>query len=257
MKILRRYPDSVTLEGQAFHYEKVLKDDFFSVNILYRNAAGRRYVLKLSDFRFLFGLLFRPFAMLMSGHEYKIYRLVDGIEGVPKLGPRHGLRGYFHEFIEGKTLHEHTRGDPLPDDFFDRLRGIIDQVHARRVFYLDLNKQGNIIIADDGHPWLIDYQISMHFPQRSGWWGRRAERRFRQLSHEDLYHVYKHKRRFQPERLTDEERALAVRTPFNTGYNRWFWRHFRRFKRKIYPSGSNEIIWYKWRRQKDRSRRTS
>lgn len=90
MKILRRYPESMVIKGEDYRFEKILKDDFFSVNVLYRNQAGRRYVLKLSDFRFILGLLFRPFAMLMSGHEYTIYRMVDGLPGVPELGPRWG-----------------------------------------------------------------------------------------------------------------------------------------------------------------------
>jgi len=252
---LRDYPGEAKIEDEVYRFERILKDDFFSVNVLYRNAMGRRYVLKLSDFRFLFGLLFRPFAAAMSRHEYRIYEMVADLEGVPRLGPRHGPRGYFHEYIEGRTLHEIPRGSPLAEDFFDRLRRLIERIHERRIFYLDLNKQGNIIVAQDGRPYLIDYQICMHFPQRRGWYGRWSDRVFRTLIGEDIYHVYKHKRRFQPERLTDEERKLAVRSRLNQRYDRFFGSPYRRVKRLIYPQGSNEIVWYKWKRMKDRSRR--
>lgn len=255
MRILRTYPTQATIDGDVYRFEKILKDDFFSVNVLYKNDSGRRYVLKLSDFRFLLGLLFRPFAMLMSSHEYKIYNMVADLEGVPALGPRHGLRGYYHEFVEGKTLHELPRGSGLPDDFFDRLRILIDQIHTRRIFYLDLNKQGNIILGEDGRPYLIDYQICMRFRARRGWYGRRMDRIFKRLIQEDIYHLYKHKKRFQPDRITPEELKLATRSELAKNYERYFGRHYRRIKRRIYPSGSNEIIWYKWRKIKNRTKR--
>ncbi|MCA9481881.1 MAG: hypothetical protein KC545_16170, partial [Nitrospira sp.] len=72
----RQYPDSVTIEGQVYDFERILKDDFFSVNVLYQNQSGQRYVLKLSDFRFLLGWLLRPVAGWISRREYRIYQMV-------------------------------------------------------------------------------------------------------------------------------------------------------------------------------------
>ncbi len=255
MKMLRAYPMQATIHGETYHYERILKDDFFSVNVLYKNDRGQRYVLKLSDFRFILGLLFRPLAMLMSRHEYKIYSMLADLEGVPELGPRYGLRGYYHGFVEGKTLHELPKGTPLPEDFFDRLQALIAKLHARRIFYLDLNKQGNIILGDDGRPYLIDYQICMHFKPRQGWLGRRLDRIFRHLIQEDIYHLYKHKKRFQPERISQEELKLTQRSSLAKKYDRFFGRPYRKIKRLIYPSGSNEIIWYKWKKMKDQVKR--
>jgi len=255
--MLRKYPTQFTIDGNVYDYEKILKDDFFSVNVLYRHGDSR-YVLKLSDFRFIFGLLLRPFACLMSSHEYKIYRMVEDIAGVPRLGPRHGWRGYFHEFVPGRTLHElfeNGQQAELPEDFFDALRAIIEELHRRRIFYLDLNKRGNIILGDDGRPYLIDYQICMHFPERRGLPGRWSERLFRRLIQEDIYHLYKHKRKFQRHLMTDDEFRLARRSKLAKRYNRFLGKPYRTIKRKIYPSGSNEIIWYKWKKMKDRTRR--
>ncbi|MBF0457426.1 MAG: hypothetical protein HQK99_05985 [Nitrospirae bacterium] len=248
-----RYPSQVEINGEVFMYEKILKDDFFSVNVLYKNGGGVRYVLKLSDFRFIFGILLRPLAMFFSRREYGIYKKVDGIEGVPPLGPRFGMRGYFHRFAEGTTLHEF--GGTLPEDFFDGLMTIIKQLHQRRIFYLDLNKLGNIIVGEDSRPYLIDFQVSIYFRPLPWILGIISGRIFDSLIREDIYHIYKHKKRFQPQLMTAHELSLARRTGFNSWYNRLWGAPYRKIKRLIYPSGSNEIIWYKWKKMKNKDKR--
>jgi hypothetical protein len=252
---MRAYPEKIFIQGKAFYYEKILKDDFFSVNVLYKNREEVRYVLKLSDFRFFLGSLLKPLAMFFSWREYKIYKKLEGIEGIPPLGPRFGKRGYLHRYIEGKTLHDMEQGGSLPDDFFPRLETIISQVHERRIFYLDLNKRGNIIVGEDMQPHLIDFQVSLFIGKKKGLWGLIADRVFNGLIREDMYHLCKHKRHFQPHLMTEEELALATRTPFNEGLNRYVGAPYRKVKRLIYPHGSNEIVWYKWKKMKDRSKR--
>jgi serine/threonine protein kinase len=265
------YPPSVSIEGQAYAFDRILKDDFFSLNILYKNQANEGYVLKLSDFRFLLGWVFRPVAGWISRREYAIYRMVADIPGVPALGPRYGKRGYFHRFIEGKTLYEierriHTQfnvlvGHPtfgnyetsLAPDFFDQLIAIIQEVHQRRIFYADLNKRGNIICSTEGKPYLIDFQICLHLPVRKGWMGVLTEKMFQRLVREDLYHLYKHKKTFQPQLMTEKEQQLAQRSNLNRRYRRLLWRPYIVLKRLIYPHGSNETIWYKWKKRKDQS----
>jgi hypothetical protein len=252
---MRGYPEIIAINGEDFHFEKILKDDFFSVNVLYKNQFDVRYVLKLSDFRFVLGTLLRPLAMFFSWREYRIYKRLEGIEGIPALGPRFGRRGYFHRYIEGKTLHELEKGGSLPDDFFAKLAAIISQVHERRIFYLDLNKRGNIILGDDSQPYLIDFQICFLIRKRNGLPGKLIDWIFKNLVREDIYHLYKHKRHFQPRLMTEEELLLATRTPFNEALSRYVGTPYRKVKRLIYPHGSNEIIWYKWKKEKDRSKR--
>ncbi len=269
------YPSRVTLYGQEYMFHRILKDDFFSLNILYTNASSESYVLKLSDFRFVLGRMLRPFAAWISRREYTIYRMVADIPGVPDLGPRYGKRGYFHRFIEGQTLHEierqivdqrhlvaghqdvATHGTGLAPNFFDQLKTIVDAVHQRRIFYADLNKRGNIICGTDGKPYLIDFQICVPLPVRGGWWGGITEKIFQQLIQEDLYHVYKHKKTFQPQLMTVAEQLLAKRSKLSQQYSRYVWRPYVTIKRRIYPHGSNETVWYKWNKEKDQSPRTS
>lgn len=271
----RQYPSTVTLDGQNYVFERILKDDFFSVNVLYKNQVGERYVLKLSDFRFILGWLLRPLAGWISRREYRIYRMVSDIPGIPALGPRHGKRGYFHRYIEGQTLHEIERqlvdqyqvtaGDQdfayhetsLAGDFFEQLLRILKEIHRRRIFYADFNKRGNIICSTEGKPYLIDFQICLHFPVWQGWLGELTEKIFQQLAREDLYHLYKHKRTFQPQLMTEKEQMAAKRSELSKRYRRFFWRPYISVKRLIYPHGSNETIWYKWKKEKDQTPRMS
>ncbi|KJR43687.1 serine/threonine protein kinase [Candidatus Magnetoovum chiemensis] len=252
----RKYPELAIINGEIYKFERILKDDFFSINVLYHNAQRKdRYVLKISDFRFIGGFLLKPLARFFSLREYKIYQTLEGIRGIPACGPRFGKRGFFHFYVEGRTLHELGSSYKLPDDFFVNLKAIIDELHNRRIFYLDLNKSGNIILGDDNNPYLVDFQISIPFKNYRGIVGKAADAIFNALKGEDIYHIYKHKKRLQPHLITKEEMILAKRTKLNTLYDRIWGRPYRKVKRLIYPSGSNEIIWYKWKRMKDKSKR--
>jgi len=255
MRSVRAHPSHALLHGQEFRLDKVLKEDFFSVNVLYKNDQGEGQVLKLSDFRFLFGWMFRPLAMLISRREYRTYQRVAGIAGVPSLGPRYGRRGYFHRYIEGKTLFELPKSFCFPEDFFERLTATVEKIHKRRVVHLDLQKRGNIILSCDGRPYVIDYQISLHFKRRKGWFGALLDRVFRALTREDIYHLNKHRKRFQRDQMTEEELSRAERSHLNQIFYSYVGTPYRKVKRLIYPKGSNELIWYKWKRLKDRTER--
>jgi len=86
------YPLSVTIHEQEYTFHRILKDDFFSLNILYTNRENEGYVLKLSDFRFVVGWILRPLAAWISKREYTIYQMVADLSGIPALGPRYGKR---------------------------------------------------------------------------------------------------------------------------------------------------------------------
>ena len=253
--LMSSYPSSVTIDGQEYPFHRILKDDFFSLNILYGNPSHEGYVLKLSDFRFVCGWMFRPLAAWISKREYTIYQMVEDISGIPALGPRYGKRGYFHQYIEGKTLYECQDNKVLPQDFFDQLLVIVDQLHQRRIFYADLNKRGNIICSTTGKAYLIDFQICVPFKSRTGRLRKWGDRIFHCLVQEDRYHLLKHKKFFQPELISREEKAGVHRSSLNQWYGRWMWKPYVSIKRLIYPHGSNETIWYKWKQEKDQSPR--
>ncbi|MBX3120549.1 MAG: hypothetical protein KF784_15935 [Fimbriimonadaceae bacterium] len=246
----KRYPPELEICGNRYLFDKVLKEDFFSVNVLYRDDAGLGMVLKCTDFRFLLGFCFKPLACMLSRHEWKMYSLLQGVPGIPRLGPRIGWNGLCHEFIEGHTLYEHKRGDILPDEFFDRLLDLMRALHSRSIIHLDSNKRGNIIVGDDGLPYIIDFQISLCFGKLNGPFRAWKRGLFGALVREDIYHIYKRKQHLAAHLMSDEELALSVRSAANARMKRWVGDPYRKVKRLIYPRGSNETIWYKHKRLK-------
>ena len=102
----------------------------------------------------------------------------------------------------------------MPDDFFDRLRAGLVEVHGRGHAVIDLEKLDNVIVGDDGRPYLVDFQISWSWPERFG--GRLAPMRWlmARLQQGDFYHLRKLQRRARPDQLTPEELAASRRRPW-------------------------------------------
>jgi len=131
---------------------------------------------------------------------------------------------------------------PLPAGSFERLRALLEAVHARGVAYVDFNKRSNILIDAAGRPWLIDFQIALRRRDDLPWPLRlMLAAVVAYLQDKDLYHLYKHKRRLARQELTDQEEALSRRRGGWHGIHRALtkpYRSLRRlFLRRQYQSG--------------------
>jgi hypothetical protein len=60
-------------------------------------------------------------------------------------------------FVPGEALH---RCRELPLDFFERLDELVRSLHARGVAHNDLHKEQNVLVGEDGWPWLVDFQLA-------------------------------------------------------------------------------------------------
>jgi len=204
-------PEQITCVGASYRREKVFKRDFFAETGLYARPAGAngagpaRVVLKMNRRQSLFGLpLWWVGRMLCRNEVQNLQRLAD-IPNVPKVVGQFGAEGFVYEFIPGRSLDERPA---VTGEFFEKLRGVVAQIHGRDMAYLDMNKRSNIIVGDDGEPHVIDFQISQHISGRGrvfGWFWRRVRR---MLQREDMYHLVKQKRRLLREEMTDEEWAI-------------------------------------------------
>ncbi len=209
-------PLEVSLDGKTYRHIHTFKCDFFAGTGLYEltdesakdETIFKRIVVKIYRYRSFFLIPMRWFGKLSVRHESRLYKILDDIEGVPKFVGFIGQTGFAHEFIEGDKL---ANTDKVNDEFFDRLEHLLQQIHNRDVAYVDLNKPENILLGNDGKPYLVDFQISytprLQLPLISSI----SRAILRQLQIEDEYHFAKHKRKLRPDLLTPEDYALTYK----------------------------------------------
>jgi hypothetical protein len=251
-------PPQIACRGGQYVLEKVLKHDFHAATGLYTRQESEavgwtlahadyppnaqraawakahstelptRLICKINrrmHFCFLpLGLIGR----LMTRSEVSKLRRCEGIPEVPQVLARIDSHMYVYEYIEGQSLNEKP---PLPADFFDRLLVVMQQVHARNLVHFDLHKPGNILVDTEGRPHIIDFQISRHIGDRFLLSRRLSSRLRRWLQSYDLYHIYKHKRRLQPQLLTEAETKLSYNHTLGLEIQRAIARPYKKIRR--------------------------
>jgi hypothetical protein len=221
-------PEEIVVGGQPHRRAVIFKHDFFAATALYEGPCGK-VVLKLGRRAGLLGLPLGWIGRLLAQHESRLYELLGGIDGIPRFLGRWRDYGLMHEFVEG---HQLAKGERVNDAFFDRLEGLIDEVHRRDAAYVDLEKRENILVGDDGRPYLIDFQISWHLPPNRG--GRTSAARFilDVLQASDHYHLLKHRRRQRPDLLTADQYTASYTPPIYISWHRYLFRPFTNLRRK-------------------------
>lgn len=190
-------PPQITCDGKQWDLETVFKHDFFACTGRYWcEQTPERIVLKVGRLQSFLGLPCAWIGRFLRNREARILRQFRDIDQLPDIIKLYGRNGVIYNYIEGKTLDEKPS---IPDDFFDQLRTLLETIHKRNICYMDLNKRGNILVGQDGRPYIIDFQISLFLPAK---WCCRLREAFQK---EDLYHLLKHKRKLRPDLLTEEE----------------------------------------------------
>jgi hypothetical protein len=200
-------PPVVTHAGTTYRLCQTFKHDFFAATGLYAGPGGP-LVLKLGRTSDFLSLPMSWAGKYLETREYQLLQQAQGVPGVPRLVGRVGKNGVLREFVPGHPL---GRREAVSDGFFEQLGATLKALHHRHIAYVDLNKRQNILVGEDGRPYLIDFQISLFLPPngwRKTWPVRRLLARFQQA---DVYHYLKHKRRLRPDLLTPAERARVER----------------------------------------------
>jgi hypothetical protein len=203
-------PAEITVDGQTLKRREVFKHDFFAATALYEGPA-RKVVLKIGRLAPLFLFPLSWLGRLLALKEAAVLRSLHDVEGVPRFIARWGPTGIIREFVEGHPLH---KGERVADDFHPRLRRLIDTLHGRGLAYVDLEKCDNVLVGEDGRPYLFDFQISWYLPARWGGelWPMRILRSWLQSS--DRYHLLKLQRRTRPDQLPPDRMAASYRKPW-------------------------------------------
>lgn len=174
---------------------KLLKKDVFGETRLHADDAGATIVRDAGKAR----PWARWIARRLLAREARALAALDGLPGIPGL-VRVDTDTLERDYVAGSPLYVARPADP---EFFDRAARLLRRMHRTGVVHNDLAKEPNVLVAEDGTPAFIDFQIA--------WYATRRTRLFRLLAREDLRHLLKHKRTYCAPHLTRRERDLLAR----------------------------------------------
>ncbi len=209
------FPRNITVRDRTYQLEKILKHDFFAATAIYQIApvpqtaqgqAPDKIILKISRQEHFLGLPLRWLGKMLCEHEISILNRLSRLDCVPHLLSRYDQTGFIYGYIDGSTLDDVTA---VPDDFFDKFVVVLRQIHKADIAYVDMNKRSNIIVAPDGSPRIIDFQISLYIDNYTLVSPRLSFLFRRFLQRADVYHLLKHKRKLCPHLLTPTEQVLS------------------------------------------------
>jgi hypothetical protein len=231
-------PPEVSIEGRCYAREEILKHDSWAATAIYRGPAGK-IVCKFNRQQSIFGLPMRWLGRVLARREAAMLRNLEITGQVPKLsgpvtaGGRLLEYAVAHAYVPGHPL---SRNEVVDDRFFPSLQALLDRMHAGQMAYVDLHKRENVIVGDDGRPYLIDFQISLMLPE-----GRlsrlallRTLLRFFQLS--DNYHLLKHWAAMRPDQCGVTTKDIDHLRPWWIRVHRLFAVPFRQLRRRLLAS---------------------
>jgi len=209
--------ESLTLSDLAGKKTATLRKPSSTRPALYRIEEGdARAVVK--DFS-VNGRVFRNLiGRFLIWRERKAYRRLEGMKGVPELyGVVEGLALVLEE-VQGRSMEELDQDVRLSVRFFDALRDLVERVHRRGLCHCDLKRAANILVGEDGRPYLIDWSAAILEREFRFFPARLIYRRFLV---DDRHAVIKLQLRHCPEAVDPEDlrryqnRSLAERAVRN------------------------------------------
>jgi serine/threonine protein kinase len=187
----------------------------------YRTASGTRPDLRVVelDGRLLIvkdfsrsDRLFRAMiGPILIRRELGALKKLVGVAGVPRLVGGIDRYALAMEHIPGRSL-DGVEPGALDGGFYERLRQVIDNMHSRGIAHCDLRSRGNVMLGEDGQPYIVDFAACVF---RGRGINPLIRWVFGQFVLADRNAVLLVKQRMSPELLTEEDRAaLARELPF-------------------------------------------
>jgi hypothetical protein len=199
-------PERVTVDGNAYYLREIFKHDSWAATAKYgdggpitprcpedRRGIDQNVIVCKFNRQSPVGLIpMRWLGRWLAYREHYFLSALSDVCGIPevyddiRVDGKVAQNAVAHAFVPGSPLSLCSDLDPL---FFERIEGLVAELHRRRIVYVDLHKQENVIVGDDGLPYLIDFQVSLYLPNR--FW---LNPLFRILQDCDRYHLYKHRK---------------------------------------------------------------
>jgi len=228
-------PLEIVIDGTVFERLDVFKHDSWAATAQYRGPEFDT-VCKFNRIQPIAGLTTRWIGRFLANREAFAY---DQLAGIPGIAPGCKTISLHNKTLKNVVAHQFVPGHPLGakeevnDDFFPQLLAILKAVHERGFAYVDLHKRENILVGDDGNPYLIDFQISYYSaPDRllklplSG-------TTLKVLQCADLYHFTKHVKRLRPDQVDQLGLTKYAEKPWFIRAHRVIAVPFRTMRRKF------------------------
>ncbi len=181
---------------------------------------GVRYVLK--DFYHHHPLVRSLWGRFIISREWRMYKILEGIPGIPRVMRRFDAYAFIMEHIEGRSLPHRYEAKPDPA-VFARLKNLVQTMHQLGITHGDLRRK-NILVTPEGEPYLIDFAGGFHLKGRGNFLTRAL---FARLKKVDDITILKLQNFYHPGTLTPEERLLLESPP-------WYLRLGRFLRKKVY-----------------------
>lgn len=226
-------PQQVVIDGQVFERIRVFKHDSWAATALYGNEATGKVICKFNRKQSIGPIPMRWLGRHLAQNEFQaLDRLQDTgqvpilmnqvyVDGVPQ------PNAIARIFIEGHPL---GHKEPVPASFFPVLQQLLKTMHARKMAYVDLHKRENVLVGENGEPYLIDFQIS-YLPSRLSMFLPTTRFLLNILQKSDDYHLEKLRRKSSP--ILDMQ-ATPVPRPWWIRLHRSIAMPFRQIRRKFF-----------------------
>jgi RIO-like serine/threonine protein kinase len=143
--------------------------------------------------------LVRWLARRLAAREAAALEALAGESGVPRLL---GFDGDVvrRSYLPGVRLYE---APPRSSGYFVAALRIVRRLHRAGIAHNDLAKEANWLVTRGNSCAIVDFQLATL--------SRRRSAHFRRQAYDDLRHLLKHKRTYQPERLTARQLRVLAR----------------------------------------------
>jgi hypothetical protein len=209
-------PPVVEVAGDRFHRYEIFKHDSWAATATYSNGH-RLIVCKFNRVQPVGWFATEWLGRRLAARERAALERLADLANVPnslgdvRVDGQVWRTAVARGYVAGHPL---GKGETVGPFFFSSLENTLETMHARGLAYVDLHKRENIIVGDDGRPYLIDFQIGFDAAARRvrhwpgvGWL-------FSILCRSDLYHLAKHVAKHDPLRAADAARASERNRPW-------------------------------------------